>query len=336
MLPVHHLPPPGRVHGPLRQEIPLHLQLADLLVQPGDQGGVALGLLVLTVAEHTGGTPGQDLLPGLNLARVEWNFQTDDAVSGYVFGYLKYGPSEDTIAMADGHFKIEFWSIQPDSKERLLVGIYHDATLATEADHVTLSEEFTRRGVLERRINETLLAVPRSGLSVIKEELERTIPTAYNFKCPAAQVEVLDVPRSLPSQFGAKRLGLRFTNPTFVPLGTLTELTVSKRRQAPSAGHSFPQWQDGYYREVGASLRYIEGLHSQLAARFGLWLQQNGFHEVIWEKSRVDIEFLSADLLFRAEVKICYKVGSTKAIREALGQLLSTITTATMNLPTAG
>ena len=228
----------------------------------------------------------------------EWNFQTDDAVSGYVFGYLKYGPSEDTIAMADGHFKIGFWSIQPDSKERLLVGIYHDATLATEADHVTLSEEFTRRGVLERRINETLLAIPRSGLSVIKEELERTIPTAYNFKCPAAQVEVLDVPRSLPSQFGAKRLGLRFTNSTFVPLGTLTELTVSKRRQAPSAGHSFPQWQDGYYREVGASLRYIEGLHSQLAAGFGLWLQQNGFHEVIWEKSRVDIEFLSADLLF--------------------------------------
>ena len=50
---------------------------------------------------------------------------------------------------------------------------------------------------------------------------------------------------ALPSQFGAKRLGLRFTNPTFVPLGTLTELTVSKRRQAPSAGHSFPQWQDG-------------------------------------------------------------------------------------------
>ena len=42
---------PGSWTGRLGQEIPLHLQLADLLVQPGDQVGVALALLVLTVAE---------------------------------------------------------------------------------------------------------------------------------------------------------------------------------------------------------------------------------------------------------------------------------------------
>ena len=40
---------------PLRQEIPLHLQLTDLLVLPGDQGGVVLCLVFLTVAEDTGG-----------------------------------------------------------------------------------------------------------------------------------------------------------------------------------------------------------------------------------------------------------------------------------------
>ena len=42
---------PGSWTGLLGQEIPFHLQLADLLVQPGDQSGVALGLLVLTVAD---------------------------------------------------------------------------------------------------------------------------------------------------------------------------------------------------------------------------------------------------------------------------------------------
>ena len=63
---------PGSWTGPLGQEIPLHLELADLLVQPGHQGVVVLGLLVLTVAEHTGGSLGQGLLPGLNLARVDF------------------------------------------------------------------------------------------------------------------------------------------------------------------------------------------------------------------------------------------------------------------------
>ena len=62
---------PGSWTGPLGQEIPLHLQLADLLVQAGDQGGVTLGLLVLTVAEDASGAIGEGLLPSLNLAGVD-------------------------------------------------------------------------------------------------------------------------------------------------------------------------------------------------------------------------------------------------------------------------
>ena len=54
--------------GPLRQEIPFHLQLADLLLQPGDKGGVVLGLLFLAVAEDAGGSFGDGFLPSLNLA----------------------------------------------------------------------------------------------------------------------------------------------------------------------------------------------------------------------------------------------------------------------------
>ena len=56
--------------GPLRQEIPLHFQLSDLLVQPGDQSRVTLGPLFLTIAEDTGRSLQQGLLPGLDLTRV--------------------------------------------------------------------------------------------------------------------------------------------------------------------------------------------------------------------------------------------------------------------------
>ena len=51
---------------------PLHLQLADLLVQAGDQGGVVPGLLVLAVAENAGGALHQSLLPGLNLPGMDF------------------------------------------------------------------------------------------------------------------------------------------------------------------------------------------------------------------------------------------------------------------------
>ena len=63
---------PGSWTVPLRQEIPLHLQLADLLVQPGDQGVVVPGLLLLTAAEDAGGAFVECFLPGLNLARVDF------------------------------------------------------------------------------------------------------------------------------------------------------------------------------------------------------------------------------------------------------------------------
>ena len=66
--------PAGQVScaGPSRQEIPLHLDLTDLLVQPGDQGGIVSGLLFMTVADSA---LNKGLLSRLNLAGLD--FVTD-------------------------------------------------------------------------------------------------------------------------------------------------------------------------------------------------------------------------------------------------------------------
>ena len=63
------------------------LQLADLLAQPGDRGGVFPGLLVPTVAEdalHKSllpslNLPGVDFIPGGQLAIVSWPFTASSA-----------------------------------------------------------------------------------------------------------------------------------------------------------------------------------------------------------------------------------------------------------------
>ena len=96
-------PQPHGAHEPLHSfqahhhPLPLHLQLSDLLVQAGDQRGVALGLPVLTVAQDTGVTLGEGLPESLNLAGV-------DLVSGRQLGTESspFTASRGTLALKAG------------------------------------------------------------------------------------------------------------------------------------------------------------------------------------------------------------------------------------------
>ena len=72
--------------GLLGQELPLHLELPDLLVQPCDKGGVVLGIRFLTAAEDAGGSFGEGSIPSLYLARV-------DFIQGGKLGYRLLRPS---------------------------------------------------------------------------------------------------------------------------------------------------------------------------------------------------------------------------------------------------
>jgi len=62
--------------------------------------------------------------------------------------------------------------------------------------------------------------------------------------------------------------------------------------------------------------------HKRLCNRFISWLNSTGRAVLGREKDRVDVEFRDATSLCRAELKTCYGMTTTLAIREALGQLL--------------
>ena len=53
-----HSSPRGPYSGRLGQEIPLHLQLPSLLVEPGDQNSAVFGLLLPALAGYAGGALG--------------------------------------------------------------------------------------------------------------------------------------------------------------------------------------------------------------------------------------------------------------------------------------
>lgn len=79
--------------------------------------------------------------------------------------------------------------------------------------------------------------------------------------------------------------------------------------------------EDAYYRESPARLKTIEPQHNKLSNEFRAWLQKQYKIRGIQERARVDICFKAEGHSVIAELKICFGVGTTKSIREALGQL---------------
>lgn len=83
-----------------------------------------------------------------------------------------------------------------------------------------------------------------------------------------------------------------------------------------------PLLEDSYYRESPARLKEIVPRHNKLSNQFCEWLKTAHTLTAVQEQQRVDIRFCFGDRAVIAELKVCYGVGTTKSIREALGQLL--------------
>ena len=95
-----------------------------------------------------------------------------------------------------------------------------------------------------------------------------------------------------------------------------------RRRSTAGPGRIAPLAEDAYRRATARSLRLIFPRHKALSNRFADWLRLKGFSKVRQEKGPVDVEFNHLGELCRAELKVCYGISSTHAVREALGQLL--------------
>jgi len=80
--------------------------------------------------------------------------------------------------------------------------------------------------------------------------------------------------------------------------------------------------EEAYYRETQARSKFIVRYHNKLSNEFCNWLERR--HAIVprQEQQWVDIRFEQANHTMLAELKTCFGVGTRKAIREALGQLL--------------
>ncbi|HET9364556.1 MAG TPA: hypothetical protein VFP71_06130, partial [Candidatus Angelobacter sp.] len=77
-----------------------------------------------------------------------------------------------------------------------------------------------------------------------------------------------------------------------------------------------------YYRETPAMRKVITPRHNGLSNDFRCWLARQFRINAVQEKEQIDIKFSCKGQSVLVELKICFGVGTTKSIREALGQIL--------------
>jgi hypothetical protein len=256
----------------------------------------------------------------------EWNFQIEDEVDGYVYAYLYFNPAQRVVKESKGYFRIGFWSLHPTTRERLLVGIYNDAELSTNADLDRVDQVFRARKIYERRASELSTVVDNIDYGMAYREILDSVQKKWlNFKCPVDKVQGLQEYVPVEDFLKSSSLGLYFARPTYISADELPDFPkrispVSTTRKSRQPSKSLAE--DGYYRESKQNLARIIPRHNKLSNAFADWLRKNGFINVVQENNYVDVTFEKNEIIFRAELKVCYGVGSTKAIREALGQLL--------------
>ncbi|MGV9170698.1 MAG: hypothetical protein ACOC38_12250 [Promethearchaeia archaeon] len=263
----------------------------------------------------------------------EWNFRKEDAVDGYVYGYVRKRPAR--LLEKKSKFRIVFYSINPSS-DWFLVGEYAEAEIIDENDPIKVDKYFEQNGIYDKRTNHLIPITSefqnfdghdftKLRLSKRKEIIRNDLKTAiqngdYILKCPVDKVEAYPgaIPIESPLLDELYRGGTRYGIPFYPSSSIETEPTV----QAQSAKQDARLVEGSYWRLSPKKRREIEMKHNSMSNEFANWLKEQGYTSVRQEKDRVDTEFESGDNLCRAELKICGDGKPLWSIREAIGQLL--------------
>ena len=141
-------------------------------------------------------------------------------------------------------------------------------------------------------------------------------------RCPISQVQLFDRYPMLRSITGKQSLSHRFRQFTYLKRPYIVAKLKKGGPNCRASEDEGPLSEDAYYRESAAKLKVIIPRHKMLSNNFCKWLHVNYGVRAERERQRVDVRFVWRKKTVLAELKVCYGVGATKSIREALGQLL--------------
>ncbi len=253
----------------------------------------------------------------------EWNFCRDDAIDGWVYGYVY----KTTLKRADPIFRIVFFAIDPSTKERIVVGIYHAAEFIADDDREDIAAAFERRGIFRRRAAELKRATgkrysQREALGFVRNAVSDPV---LMVRCRETDIEIPQARFPLNRISGMQSVGHRFKSFTYLKdeayFGGSHRRVVRPARRwvTPRKGDLS---EEAYQRISSAVLKIVIPRHRRLSNAYCHWLKSE-FHAIgIQERDCIDVrcEIHGRDVL--SELKICHGTTPRKAIRESLGQLL--------------
>lgn len=157
---------------------------------------------------YEGGFPGEK-----GFGHEEWNFQLSDEYNGYIFPYTYKTPQTKKLNDNNGKFSIGFFSIHPETKESIIIGIHHDAELITEDEYSSIINYFEDKKLFDRRANELLVACNSfENYDAALEEVRDGFRKKWiRVKCKVTNVEQLSIPIIIP-----KPASHRFTRFSYV------------------------------------------------------------------------------------------------------------------------
>lgn len=243
----------------------------------------------------------------------EWNFQLSDAWNGFIFPYTYLTPQQKILDKYKGKFNIGFFTRHQERNEWLFLGIHHNAELIQDNEYSAIIKEFKKKGVFDRRADELFSATSKfkAKKAALKEVMDAFRSPYIRVKSPVSEIELF--PQSIPID---KPSNHRFKSFTYVDRFPSDKITSHNNRKQRSA-----LAEDGYYRESSSKLKIIIPKHNKLSNNFAAWLKKKRI-SARQEENYIDVLFNIGSINYIAELKVVYGVGTTKAIREALGQLL--------------
>ncbi|RKT44878.1 hypothetical protein [Thiocapsa rosea] len=260
------------------------------------------------------GSTSESGFPGENgFGHEEWNFQLSDTWNKFVFPYTYLIPQKKILDEHQGKFNIGFFARHQEQHQWLFLGVHHNACLIADSDYPQIIKLFDKDGVFDRRADELLSATNRfkTKKAALKEVTDAFKTPFIRVKSPISDVEYFAQPILID-----KPSNHRFKSFTYVDSfpSSSTNIPVSQSIRSALA-------EDGYYRETAAKLKLIIPKHNKLSNDFCQWLNKKGI-PVKQEENFIDVLFEVNNVSYIAELKVVYGIGTTKAIREALGQLL--------------
>jgi hypothetical protein len=250
----------------------------------------------------------------------DWNFNTAQEVDGNVYGYTYFEPSKHTIRAHNGKFNLDFYTIDPQSKQRLWVGSYRDAWFLDARGRANVKGLFTKRGIIEARIEE--LAALDGAPFRDSDKIRKTYRKHFylNARVKAENVKILDPPIILTRTF----LGKSPTRLRRYRAGVYLDAPLSTTRALqPGKPTSLQDLSEKSLKRVlTAQEKVVRRYHNRLSNHFKDWLAEIKAQDVVRERQGVDVFFRLGLVSYLAELKVCYGRRSTHAIREGVGQIL--------------